>query len=214
MGRPRRIIQTTYPYHITTRTNNKEFRFNKKKVIKIFAEVLTKAAKKYNVTLLHVVIMSNHYHIILKINHENLHRFLQFVNSRIAMAYNKLTKRSGHLWGDRYKSTIIESDQHYLNCVRYIYENPVRAKIVNSPENFLNSSFHFHAFGKKIDLVVVKDMLILQLSGKKHNGNYNLAFQGLFEKQDYSPHNVRDGLKKRFFGSPAFIKYMEALYSP
>ncbi len=206
MGRPLRIIQTIFPYHITTRTNNKEFRFNKKKIIKLFVSVLNQAVKKYNVTLLHVVIMSNHYHIILKINEKNLHRFFQFVNSRIAIGHNRLTGRSGHLWGDRYKSTIISTDEHYIQCVKYIYNNPIRAGLVSHPKDFENSTFHFHAFGKKIDIQVVEDQFIIVW---KPVGpvSYHDFFQSLFSSTDnYSTSSIKEGLRKQAYGPPEFVE--------
>jgi len=156
--------------------------------------------------------MSNHYHIILKITEENLDKFFQFVNSRIAMMFNIMTNRSGHLWGDRYRSTIIESDEHYIQCVRYIYENPVRANISDSPADFEHSTFHFHAFGKEVDVEVVKDELIVHLPSGKHKGVYTEAFLNIFKKEDYSPVIVGEGLRRRFFGSLKFISKMELLY--
>ena len=45
---------------------------------------------------------------------------MQYLNSRIAVRYNKKVGRSGHLWGDRYGSCIIDTDEYYLACVRYI----------------------------------------------------------------------------------------------
>ncbi|RMG59433.1 MAG: hypothetical protein D6713_05540 [Deltaproteobacteria bacterium] len=212
MGRPRRIVQTTFPYHITTRTNNRTFRFHKKKIVRIFMRVLNRAIKKYNVTLYHVVLMSNHYHLILKINEHNLPRFVQFLNSRVAMEYNKISKRSGHLWGDRYRSTIISSDEHYLTAVRYIYENPVRAGIVKNPDQFPNSSFHFHAFGHVSPVYICQDSLVFSLPGKPEHLNYHEAFRHLFRLTSSSVDRVKEGLRRRFFGPPEFVKTMEKLY--
>lgn len=211
MGRPKRIIQTEYPYHISTRTNNRSFRFNKKKIIKIFAQVFDNAVKKYNVKIFHFVLMANHYHIILKIEEENLDRFFQYVNSRIAMKFNKITQRSGHLWGDRYKSTIVSTDEHYLRCIRYIYMNPVRAGIVKSPYNWENSTIHFHAFGKKVDVRVKEDEIFVILHGDiNHNRNrYFDDFMNLFADENNHEIEYRYLLRKNILGNETFKKSLE-----
>ena len=61
---------------------------------------------------------------------------------------------------DRYRSCIINTDEYYLACVRYVYRNPLRANMVEDLEEFENSSFNFWAFGKKVDLVLADDHLV------------------------------------------------------
>ena len=79
MGRPPCVIQKLYPYHLVCRTNNPAIG-----------------------GIHHFVLMSNHYHIITTAIEENIHRAMQYFNSRVAVRYNKLVGRSGHVWGDRY----------------------------------------------------------------------------------------------------------------
>ena len=125
MGRPLRVIQTQYPYHLVCRTNNRTFRFNQRQATRIAFKAITQAAEKYKVRVHHALLMTNHYHVIATATEENIHRFMQYVNSRIAFRYNRTVGRTGHLWGDRYKSCIIDTDNYYLACVRYIYRNPL-----------------------------------------------------------------------------------------
>jgi putative transposase len=49
--------------------------------------------------------------------------------------YNKRHNRRGTLWGERFKSVMVESGQTLINCLAYIDLNPVRAAIVERPED-------------------------------------------------------------------------------
>ena len=208
MGRPLRVIQTMYPYHLVCRTNNRSFRFNQRKVTRIVFKALREAHEKYNFLVHHVVLMSNHYHIIATATEENLHRAMQYFNSRVAVRYNKHVGRSGHLWGDRYGSCIIDTDEYYLGCLRYIYRNPIRAGLVTDLEEFPDSSFQFYAFGKKIDIVLVDDHLVMRWGKNKRRVGEYFRILVLDEGAGFTDAEVKKGLRRMFFGSADFMQRM------
>lgn len=207
MGRPLRILQSEYPYHVTTRTNNKEFRFKRKRsTYLMFAKIINMAIKKYSVEISHFVLMSNHYHIIFKTPNANIHRVMQFINSRIAREYNKRHNRTGHLWGDRYKSTIIENEIYLQKCVIYIYNNPVRAGIVKHPKDYLASTFHFYAFNKEVEIYVNGDNVFIPCDN-------NQSFLKLFENLSIEEQiTIGKQLRGLFFGADDFISLMKMRY--
>ena len=212
MGRPLRIIQNIYPYHLVCRTNNRTFRFDQRQVTRIVFQALKETIEKYNLLVHHLILMSNHYHIIATATEENLHRAMQYFNSRVAVRYNKEVGRSGHLWGDRYQSCIIDTDEYYLAAVRYVYQNPKRAKMVDDLEEFTDSSFQYYAFGKKIDVVLVDDHLVLRLNGNKRKISQYFRVLVLNEEIWISDTEVRKGLRRMFFGSADFIQRMHDTY--
>ncbi len=212
MGRPLRVIQNIYPYHLVCRTNNRSFRFNQRQVIRIIFRALKETHEKYNFLIHHVIIMSDHYHIIATATEENLHRAMQYFNSRVAVRYNKLVGRSGHLWGGRYGSCVIDTDEYYLACVRYIYQNPSRAGMVTDLEEFDDSSFQYYAFGKKINVVLVDDHLVLRLNGNNRKIGEYFRILVLNDGIWISDHEVKKGLRKMFFGSADFIQHMHNTY--
>jgi len=59
---------------------------------------------------------------------------------RIAWWYNKKYDRAGHVFQDRYKSGTIENDEYLLSVLRYIHNNPVKAQMVLTPEEYKWSS--------------------------------------------------------------------------
>lgn len=61
--------------------------------------------------------------------------------ARAARYRNRLEGRSGTLWESRYKSSIVQTDAYLLACARYIELNPVRARVVAEPADYLWSSY-------------------------------------------------------------------------
>ena len=212
MGRPLRVIQTELPYHLVCRTNNRSFRFNQRQITRIVFQAIKETHEKYNFLVHHVVLMSNHYHIIATATEENLHRAMQYLNSRIAVRFNKRVRRSGHLWGDRYGSCIIDTDEYYLACVRYIYRNPLRANMVKDLEEFPDSSFNFWAFGKKMDVTLVDDHLVMRWGKSKHRVREYFRILVLDEGAGFTDEQVKKGLRRMFFGSANFIQHMHDTY--
>ena len=212
MGRPLRVIQNIYPYHLVCRTNNRTFRFDQREITRIFFKALRETHEKYNILIHHIVLMSNHYHIIATATEENLHRAMQYLNSRIAFRYNKHVGRSGHLWGDRYGSCIIDTDEYYMACVRYIYRNPKRAGMVSNLEEFSDSSFQYWAFGKKIDVILVDDHLVMRWGKKKNRTSKYFRILVLSEGAMLTDEQVKKGLRRMFFGSADFMQRMHDIY--
>jgi putative transposase len=62
-------------------------------------------------------------------------------------------RRTGTLWGGRYKSCLVDTDRYLLTCYRYIELNPVRAAMVATPGEYRWSSYHANAEGAGDPLV-------------------------------------------------------------
>jgi len=73
--------------------------------------------------------MSNHYHLLIKINNENLSQIMQKVNSRYSIYFNNKYNRVGPLWQGRFKSWFVFDDNYLSTLVRYIEFNPIKANI-------------------------------------------------------------------------------------
>jgi len=74
----------------------------------------------------------------------NLSEFIKDVKLGFTRFYNKRHNRRGFLWGDRFKSVIVEDGQTLVNCLAYIDLNPVRAGIVEKPEDYRWNSIGYH----------------------------------------------------------------------
>ncbi|OAG27328.1 transposase [Thermodesulfatator autotrophicus] len=75
----------------------------------------------------------------------NLSRYVQEIKQRFSRWYNKRVERKGYFWADRFKSVIVETGEALLNCLAYIELNPVRAGIVEKPEDYRWCSLGYRA---------------------------------------------------------------------
>jgi len=75
-------------------------------------------------------LMTNHVHLLLRSGRTPLSRFMGRLLTGYAVSYNKRHKRHGQLFQNRYKSVICEEDPYFMELVRYIHLNPLRAHIV------------------------------------------------------------------------------------
>jgi len=86
-------------------------------------------------------LMSNHAHILLKSGQQGLSKFMRRFLTGYAISYNKRHKRYGHLFQNRYKSIVCDEDVYFMELVRYIHLNPLRAKIVKDLRGLNRSGY-------------------------------------------------------------------------
>ena len=73
--------------------------------------------------------MDNHYHLMIETKEKPLHKIMQKVNNAYSKNYNKRYRRSDHVFGGRYKGILVKDDKYLYSLLRYIHNNPVRAKM-------------------------------------------------------------------------------------
>ena len=86
-------------------------------------------------------LMGNHVHLLLKVQEENLETVFKRIGGRYVYYYNVKYRRVGHLFQDRFKSEPVEDDAYFLTVLRYIHQNPVKAKICNKVADYHYSSY-------------------------------------------------------------------------
>jgi putative transposase len=97
--------------------------------------------------------MPNHVHlVVIPSCNEGLHLALKAAHGRYAQRINRIKNQTGHFWQGRYFSSPLDAD-YFLNAVRYVELNPVRAGLVKAAEDFQWSSAAFHC-GLRGDLIV------------------------------------------------------------
>ncbi len=126
---PRSYIKTSF-FHVITQGINKEYIFEKEEDIKHYIEIMYKLVNELNIKIVAYCIMNNHAHILIRTeNILDLSKYMHRLNTIYAMYYNKKYSRVGYIFRDRYKSEGIYSEEHLYNCIKYIYDNPVKAGI-------------------------------------------------------------------------------------
>ena len=138
---PRTYLKTT-TFHVITQGINKNYIFKNPEDIKYYIKVIYKLKEQCKIKIIAYCIMNNHAHILIetdKIN--NLSKYMQRLNTVYAKYYNKKYSRVGYVFRDRYKSEGIYNEEHLYNCIKYIYDNPVKAGICERPEEYPYSNY-------------------------------------------------------------------------
>jgi putative transposase len=166
MARPLRIEYEGAYYHITARGNEKRKIYFTKSDYAKFKGYLAEAKKKYGIIIHSYVLMSNHYHLIIQTPEANLSKAMHYINGSYTTYTNIKRNRSGHLFQGRYKAILIDRDNYLLELSRYLHLNPVRAGMVNRPEEYPYSSYKTYISGSKED-ILSEDVILRMLSDKE-----------------------------------------------
>ncbi len=128
MARPIRIEYPGAWYHITCRGNEQRSIFADDHDREGFLKILAETVDLYEVELHCYVLMSNHFHLVVKTRQANLQKFMQRFNTSYTVYFNRKHRRSGHVYQGRYKAILIQADEYLLEISRYVHLNPVRIK--------------------------------------------------------------------------------------
>ena len=143
MPRLTRITYQNAYYHIITRGNQKQLVFSDRSDYEKYLSILQRYKKQAGFKLYAYCLMPNHVHLILKIVEPTiLSKTMKRINLSYTLYFNFKYKKVGHLWQDRFKSKIINSENYVLDCINYIENNPVRASIAPKATDYIWSSYN------------------------------------------------------------------------
>ena len=129
-----RVLVPGARYHVTARTNHQEMLFRPAATKQLFLSVVRRAKTKFAFRLENFCIMENHVHIIIQpLNGHSLSRILQWILGVFASAWNRSHQLTGHFWGARFFSKVIQNLSEYLQTFQYIDANPVTAGLAHRP---------------------------------------------------------------------------------
>lgn len=149
-----RIYVPGFSVHVIRRGNNRCDIFRDDDDRRMFLATLKGAADDSNVHVHAFVLMTTHYHALASPQHaEALPAMMKTLGERYVDYFNRKYDRIGTLWAGRYTAISIASERYWLNCLRYIEQNPVRAGIVGRPGDYAWSSYRLHALGEPLDWI-------------------------------------------------------------
>ena len=86
-------------------------------------------------------LMSNHIHLLIKVEKEDLDLIVKRIAGSYVYWYNWKYKRSGHMFQDRFKSEPVDDDNYFLTVLRYIHQNPVKGGLCKHIADYKYSSY-------------------------------------------------------------------------
>ena len=110
-------------------------------VAAVVVKVLREGAAEGRYDLGSWVLMPNHVHVWLKPG-DTLPREIAWIKGRTALEANRVMKRSGSFWAKDYFDRWIRNRNEWEKVIRYIEQNPVKAGLCKSPEDWQWSSAH------------------------------------------------------------------------
>jgi len=154
MPRIARIVGIGYPHHIIQRGNNRQNIFFDQEDRRLYLKWLEKYSLECGCTVHAYCLMSNHVHLLVVPQYNySLAKTMQKLSLRFTQYINKKYKRTGRLWECRFYSALVDKESYLWSIGRYIERNPVRAKIVNKPEEYQWSSAKANITGKEIGFI-------------------------------------------------------------
>ena len=106
-----------------------------------FLDIVEECREVCNFQLYAYCLMGNHVHLLLKVQDEGLETIFKRIGGRYVYYYNVKYQRVGHLFQDRFKSEPVDNNEYFLTVLRYIHQNPVKAKLCSEVEEYPFSSF-------------------------------------------------------------------------
>jgi len=180
--RQKRQESPTGYYHIMMRGINKEMIFRRDDLKSSFMEILSRKLEETEVEVAAYCIMDNHVHLVLKGELIEIGILLKRVNTTFAMKLNSRMDRVGHVFQDRYKSQEVLSDEHLLQVVRYVHNNPVNAGMTKECKGYSWSSYNGYISGNLGIVAQGQYDLIMELSGSVESFK---AFHRLDDEGEY-----------------------------
>jgi len=125
MARPLRIDLKNGWYHVANRGQNRDPIYLDNRDRQHFVELLPEMIERYSVEIHNYVLMSNHYHLLVRTPEANLSAAIQWLNVAYSIWWNRRHQRSGHVFQGRFKAVLVESGEWLLVCSLYLHLNPV-----------------------------------------------------------------------------------------
>jgi len=181
MPRKLRFNLAGIPQHVIQRGNNRQACFFAEQDYRFYLDCLAEAAREYECAIHAYVLMTNHVHLLVSPNSPpGIARMMQSLGRRYVHYVNYVYKRSGTLWEGLYKASLVDAENYLLTCYRYIELNPVRANMVEQPEDYQWSSYRSHAYGASKDFL--QDHPLYDALGAIPEARQE-AYRGLFRHQ-------------------------------
>jgi len=212
MARPLRIEYPGAFYHVTSRGNEQREIFKSKKDRVQFLHYLETATERYGAAILIYCLMDNHYHLLLETPKGNLSQIMRHINGAYTTYFNVKRKRAGHLFQGRYKAILVEADEYAEELSRYIHLNPVRAGIVERPEDYIWSSYRAYIGQEKAPEWLATDFILAYFDKKISSARkkYQKFVEDGIGGLDKSP--LFDAVASTLLGSVCFIREITERY--
>jgi putative transposase len=168
MARPLRLEFPGAIYHVTARGNAQGAIFLDDHDREGFLALFARVVKRYEWVCHAFCLMGNHFHLVVETPRPSLAAGMRQLNGVYAQTFNHRHHRSGHVFGERFKSVIVEKDEHLVAAAAYVVNNPVRAGLCGAAVDWAYSSYRATAGVVATPAFLTLDWLLSQFAGERH----------------------------------------------
>ena len=211
MARPLRIEFAGALYHVTSRGNARQNIYLNNADRGSWLAVFAKVCERFNWVCYSYCLMNNHYHLFIETPEGNLSQGMRQLNGVYTQRFNRFHNRVGHLYQGRYKAILVQKEAYLLELSRYIVLNPVRARMVNAPQEWPWSNYR-----ATIGLASVEDWLNTTLVLAAFGARRSQAIRQFidFVSQGKSQPSIWNDLNKQIYlGDDKFVEEMQCKIS-
>ena len=209
MARPLRIEFAGALYHVTARGDRRESIFEDAADRNQFLDILGDVIAAYNWQCPAYCLMTNHYHLVVITPDAKLSKGMRQLNGVFTQWSNRRHRRSGHLLQGRFKAILVDADSHLLELTRYVVLNPVRAGMVDAPQDWPWSSYRATVGTIESPPWLHTDGLLSQFATRRSRA---VTAYERFVREGIGGDSIWAGLKRQvFLGDDAFVERMQNL---
>ncbi|MGH8646887.1 MAG: transposase [Gammaproteobacteria bacterium] len=204
MARRPRVFAPGLLYHVIGRGNQRQTTFLRQADYQAYLERMATYRRKHGVVVWAYCLMPNHVHLLVETTGPPLAKFMQGVQQSYTQYFNRTHEKVGHVFQGRYQAIVCEKERYLVALIRYIHLNPVRAKLVTSPEQYAYSGHGAYLTGQATAVVDPTPGLAVFGGGQAYR---QFVQEGRGEGHQADYYAVED---QRFLGTERFVTQLRA----
>jgi putative transposase len=164
MARKPRIHFPGALYHCINRGNQRNSLYLSDEDYLSMLDAMAEVVIKYGALIHAFTLMPNHWHALIQVQEVPLHTIMRSCLTKYARYFNRTHHKTGHVFEKRYRAILCQKEAYLLELVRYVHLNPLRAHLVDEPQQWRWSSLHLYLHPAQHAWLYTSD--ILELFGK------------------------------------------------
>ncbi|MES2854668.1 MAG: transposase [Bdellovibrionota bacterium] len=182
--------------HITGRVNGKHaFPLPLENVWQIANHSLRNLNEKFGLEFHSFVLMPNHFHLFARDSEAILSKAMCHFMKEFSCGVSQSAGICGRLWGERFFSSVVSSDLYFQNVYRYVYQNPLRAGLVQDVRDYPFSTLPLLFKRDTHDIPLIEDFFF------RDDPTETIAWLNIRPGIDEEA-RVRKGLRRKIFSPP------------
>jgi putative transposase len=127
-------------FHVYNRGNDRRPIYVDDQDYRRYVDRLAATVARHGWRCLAYCLMPNHMHLLVETPQPNLGKGMQMLHGEYGAEFNRRHGRDGHVFGGRFKASLIRTSARFVEMVGYIALNPVAAQLCRRPEDWPWSS--------------------------------------------------------------------------